>query len=141
MANIKLSTEASPPLGVIVFFDLLLVCFAVVYTLVHWLWAFPIWDRYLLPLVPVLAILLGRILGVVVTWVGQAIGPVKSRIRGRMVVSCSLVLVVSLIGPAINAAGSRYPVGGDHWAYDGIDDVADYLRALPEGSVVYQHSW
>ena len=121
------------------FFDLLLVCFSVVYTLVHWLWAFPVWDRYLLPLVPVLAILLGRFLGVVVTSAGQAIGPVNSRIRWWLIVLCSLVLVASLIGPAINAAGSRYPVGGDHWAYDGIDEVAAYLRALPEGSVVYQH--
>ncbi len=121
------------------FFDLLLVCFSVVYTLVHWLWAFPVWDRYLLPLVPVLAILLGRILGVMATWVDQAIRPVNPRIRGWMGAFCSLFLGVSLIGPAINAAGSRYPVGGDHWAYDGIDDVATYLRALPEGSVVYQH--
>jgi 4-amino-4-deoxy-L-arabinose transferase-like glycosyltransferase len=121
------------------FFDLLLVCFSVLYTLVHWLWAFPVWDRYLLPLVPVLAILLGRFLGVVITWVGQAVESVNPTIRGWVVTLCSLVLVAFLIGPAINAACSRYPVGGDHWAYDGIDDVATYLRALPEGSVVYQH--
>jgi 4-amino-4-deoxy-L-arabinose transferase-like glycosyltransferase len=121
------------------FFDLLLVCFSVVYALVHWLWAFPVWDRYLLPLVPVLAILLSRVLSVMVTWLGQAIESVNPRACRWLVVLCSLVLVASLVGPAINAAGSRYPVGGDHWAYDGIDDVTAYLQALPEGSVVYQH--
>ncbi len=42
--------------------DLLLVFFSLVYFLFHWLWAFPVWDRYLLPLVPVLAVLLGRVL-------------------------------------------------------------------------------
>jgi hypothetical protein len=120
-------------------FDLLLVCFSVVYTLVHWLWAFPVWDRYLLPLVPVLAILLGRVLSVVITWAGQTSESVNPRIRGWLVVLCPLVLIAFLIKPAISAAGSRYPVGGDHWAYDGIDDVTAYLRALPEGSVVYQH--
>ena len=41
--------------------------------------------------------------------------------------------------PAFNAAHSRYPIGGDHGAYDGINEVAAFLRGLPEGAVVYQH--
>ena len=39
----------------------------------------------------------------------------------------------------MTAAQSRYLVGGDHGAYDGIDQVAAFLRAQPEGAVVYQH--
>jgi hypothetical protein len=70
---------------------------------------------------------------------GQAVESVNLGLHRWLVVPCSLILVLSLAGPAINAANSRYPVGGDHWAYDGMDEVAAYLRALPEGSVVYQH--
>ncbi|MBN1179196.1 MAG: glycosyltransferase family 39 protein, partial [Anaerolineae bacterium] len=45
-------------------FDVALVGFCLLYVLVHWLWAFPVWDRYLLPLVPVMGVLTGR----VVSW-------------------------------------------------------------------------
>ena len=34
---------------------------------------------------------------------------------------------------------SQYPIGGDHGANDGIDQVADYLKTLPSGTVVYDH--
>jgi hypothetical protein len=50
-----------------------------------------------------------------------------------------VLLVALLASPAWTAALSRYPVGGDHGAYDGIDEVAAYLNGLPEGTVVYQH--
>ena len=41
--------------------DLILLSFSAAYLLLHWLVAFPVWARYLLPLAPVLAVLLGRI--------------------------------------------------------------------------------
>jgi hypothetical protein len=54
-----------------------------------------------------------------------------------------VVLAGALSGPAVGAAGSKYPIGGDHGAYDGIDDMAAYLRTVPAGSVLYDHwlSW
>ncbi len=107
--------------------DLLLVSFVLVYLLIHWLWAFAVWDRYLLPLVPVLAILLARVPGVF-----------ANRRSGKAAICC-VVLALCLIRPAVNAAHSRYPIGGDHGAYDGIEQVAAFLRELPEGSVVYHH--
>jgi 4-amino-4-deoxy-L-arabinose transferase-like glycosyltransferase len=112
--------------------DLLLVSFSLAYILLHWLWAFPIWDRYLLPLTPVIAILLGRVLSLVLSYIQPAM-----RISPSFIVHCALFVVLVL--PAFNAARSRYPVGGEHWAYDGIDQVAVFLRHLPEGAVVYQH--
>jgi len=133
--------------------DLLLGSFALIYFLLHWLWAFPVWDRYLLPLVPVLAILLGRILALlashlqlIATYVVSVIRHSSFVIRrssqaighwSLVIAHCSLV--VFLATPAWNAAHSRYPVGGDHGAYDGIDEVAAFLRSQPEGTVVYQH--
>jgi 4-amino-4-deoxy-L-arabinose transferase-like glycosyltransferase len=112
--------------------DLCLISFFLVYFLLHWLWAFPVWDRYLLPLVPVLAVLLGRVCACFAHRLQSAIGHWSF-------VICHLSLVILLALPAFNAAHSLYPVGGDHGAYDGIDEVAAFLRGLPEGTVVYQH--
>jgi len=136
--------------------DLFLGSFLLLYLLFHWLWAFPVWDRYLLPLVPLLAILLGRILSLfascvrhmsyvlcptscVLRPVSYVLRPTSSVIRHFPFVICHFSLVIFLILPAWHAAHSRYPVGGDHGAYDGIDQVAAFLRELPEGTVVYHH--
>jgi hypothetical protein len=38
------------------------------------------------------------------------------------------------------AAHNGYPVGGEHWAYQGLDQVAAYLREnAPPGAVLYHH--
>jgi hypothetical protein len=113
--------------------DLFLISSSLVYFLLHWLWAFPVWDRYLLPLIPILSILLARALSLV--QIGKP--PLRTPHSALFILHCSLFLLLLL--PAWNAAHSRYPVGGDHGAYDGIDRIVAFLRALPEGSVVYQH--
>ena len=112
--------------------DLLLISFLLTYFLLHWLWAFPVWDRYLLPLAPVLSLLLARTLTIFASHFRSLIAH-----RSWLIANCSLFIL--LILPAWNAAHSRYPVGGDHGAYDGIDEVAAFLRDLPAGAVVYQH--
>ncbi len=112
--------------------DLQFVFFCLIYFVLHWLWAFPVWDRYLMPLVPVLAILLGRTLILFASHLRSIFGRWSS-------VVCHLSFVILLVFPAWNAAHSRYPVGGDHGAYDGIDEVVAFLRRLPEGAVIYQH--
>jgi len=112
--------------------DLILVIFSITYLLIHWLLAFPIWDRYLLPLTPVLSILLARILSLAIRH-----SPFAIRHSLLVIGYCSLVICLSF--PAWNAAHSRYAIGGDHGAYDGIGEVAAFLNNLPAGAVVYQH--
>ncbi|HET7377064.1 MAG TPA: hypothetical protein VFK30_10170, partial [Anaerolineae bacterium] len=51
----------------------------------------------------------------------------------------SIILVIALLPFAVAAAKSQYPIGGDHGANDGIDQVATYLKTLPSGTVVYDH--
>lgn len=104
--------------------DLGLAGYVLVYLVFYWGVAFNIFDRYLLPLVPLLALLLGR-----------AVMLVLPR-RGAL---AALALVALMAVPALRAARSAYPVGGDHGAYDGIDDVAAYLDGLPSGTVIYDH--
>jgi hypothetical protein len=104
--------------------DLSLTVFILVYLAAYWLVAFSVYDRYLLPLVPLLGLLLARAL----------VLPFSRRTAWAV-----LALVGLMAWPAWRAARSGYPVGGDHGAYDGIDELAAYLDGLPPATVIYDH--
>jgi hypothetical protein len=112
--------------------DLLLVAFSLIYVIFHWLVAFPAWDRYLLPLVPILAVVLGRI-------VGMAVSGLRFVKLNRRLAITGPLLALLLVGPALRASAGRYPIGSERAAYQGVDDVVSLFSALPEGSVVYHH--
>jgi len=115
------------------FFDLLLTGFCIIFALVHWLAAFPIWARYLLPLVPIAAVLLGRIVSVVTSlW--------KTPVRFSVLSTASVaLLVLMLIVPAVEASAGRSPMAEEGAAYRGVDELVSFFSDLPEGSVVYHH--
>ena len=48
-------------------------------------------------------------------------------------------LAITTLPFSLAAAGSQYPIGGDHGANDGIDQVAVFLKTLPSGTVLYDH--
>lgn len=124
--------------------DGVLLGYGLAYMALHVALSFQIWDRYLLPLAPLVALLGARVMLILATGVQFACN------RGRwqeasssrwMVVTLLALLVVTLAVPAIRAARSEFPVGSDHGAYDGIDQVAAFLKAeLPTGAVLY-HRW
>jgi len=114
--------------------DLSLMAFALGYFFLHWLLAFPLWDRYLLGLVPVMCVLLGRLASLVAGWLTLRIR--STQVAGLIVVA---FVVVLMIPSAAQATQSALPVGGDHGPHDGIDRVSAYLRELPKGTVVYDH--
>jgi len=126
--------------------DLALAAFVVAYLLLHWLVGFQVWDRYLLGLVPLAALLGARAFAL---WRSLVLG------RGNLLLAhastaswhrlyaviVSVALIAMLASPALAAARSELPYGGDHGAYDGIDDLAAYMRSqAPPGSVLY-HYW
>jgi hypothetical protein len=153
--------------------DLTLVTFGSFYLFFHTLVAFPVWDRYLLPLVPVMGLLLGRVVNCgwsVVSHlhcaqpqVGQwsvtctaRTDEVRPALCSPKWVSCEwcgalhvarfalyALLVVLLAGGGLMASAGKIPVGGDHGAYDGLEEVMAFLRALPVGTVLYDRwlSW
>lgn len=92
----------------------------------YWLLAFNVWDRYLLPSTPLLAVLAGY-------------GIAELRAHAPNLVLTALVLAPG----AWWASQGRYPLGGDHGAYDGVNQAAAFLRTQPAGTVVYDHwlSW
>jgi len=115
-------------------FDLILVVFIALFLIGHSLVAFEVWDRYLLGLIPLLALLLARVL------------TLPSRLfRGSPLVGFLGLLFVLLMlaftfRPSRDAAASRFPIGGDHGAYQGIEQVANYFRAVPADTTLY-HRW
>ncbi|GAB4478584.1 MAG: hypothetical protein Kow00124_23180 [Anaerolineae bacterium] len=108
----------------------LIAAFGLAYLALHWLVAFPLFDRYLLPVAWIAALLVGH---------GTDRLAARASEAGRPAAGAALAALIALpmALPAYRAAQSAYPVGGDHGAYDGIDEVAAYLKARPEGTVVY----
>lgn len=108
---------------------LTLLSYLIGYLAAYWLTAFNVFDRYLLPLVPLAGLLVGRVFGFLM-----------QRNTSRL---AALVLVIlsfaQLLEPAWLAAHDSCPIGGDHGAYDGIDYVAAFLDEQPVGTVVYDY--
>lgn len=103
-----------------------LASFLVAYMGLLWLAAFPLLDRYLLPVIGLGSILTAGLFAEVIT-----------ETRSRWIGGLGLLLALAMIVPALRAAQGAYPVGGDHGQLDGIDIAAETLRELPVGSVVY----
>ena len=94
------------------------------YLLVHWLLAVPVWDRYLLPLLPILALVLGSFLSFLMP-------------------HSSLLIFLLLLPGAWEARNGRFPIGGYPGADQGAAVVAQSLNDAPYGTVLYDHwySW
>lgn len=99
-----------------------LMTFALYYLVLHWLVAFPLLDRYMLPLVPIFGLLLG--------WSVQYI-------RLRMV--GTFMLGAMIIG-VWQAAEGNVPVGSDKGTLDGIRETIDYISEYESGTVLYYQS-
>lgn len=122
--------------------DWLLGGYLLGYFAAYWLLAFNVWDRYVVPVAPLLLLLIARGLeGLAVrvcAWrPARAVGLAG---RGGWLAAGMALLVLPA---AFTAARSGYPVGGDHGAYMGLDDAARFLNALPYGAVLYDFwlSW
>jgi 4-amino-4-deoxy-L-arabinose transferase-like glycosyltransferase len=114
--------------------DLLLAAFVASFLLLHWLAGFQVWDRYLLGLVPLASLLAARAF----TQLGEALR--RRTWRRTYALAVPLALALVLAAPVLGAARSELPLGGDHGAYDGIDQLSDFVqRQVPPGSVLYHH--
>jgi 4-amino-4-deoxy-L-arabinose transferase-like glycosyltransferase len=112
----------------------ILFAYVILYFLLNWLIAFNIYDRYLLPLLPLLWLLAAGGMGDVIQRLNRA------PIQRRRLLSVALLLCFSvLIILSIRASKGAFPIAGDHGENAGVDQLAAYLDGKPLGAIIYDH--
>lgn len=99
--------------------------FCLIYLLIHGLIPFSIYDRYLLMLVPLVAI--------ICAWGIAALFPKRTTIGIGL-----LILLVSL-SPAWRAGQGKTPIVSDRGVHTGIDHLAEVINHEYGGEVFYDH--
>ncbi|MFZ1754762.1 MAG: glycosyltransferase family 39 protein [Caldilineaceae bacterium] len=134
------------------------------FAVLHIVTSVQIWDRYLLPLAPMLALFVGW-MGQHLTaqppnqfsgwyrkpvstgWVGHHFSAFQRTSRNRCRFQPMLgmaALLLLLLPPALTAAHGGLPVGADHGDYAGLNESIAWLRAnAPTDAIVYHRdvSW
>jgi 4-amino-4-deoxy-L-arabinose transferase-like glycosyltransferase len=118
----------------------LLALFLAAYGVAHWLFAVPVWDRYLLPVLPFALLPAARLIAVALQ---RLLGRDAHGTNPRLAQAITVLLVVVLAVPAAEARLGRWPIGGQPTADQGAWRVAEQLREAPYGTVLYDHwySW
>ncbi|MFQ3536524.1 MAG: glycosyltransferase family 39 protein [Aggregatilineales bacterium] len=93
--------------------------------LAYWLIAFPMYDRYLLPLIPLTALLIGC---------GMAAW------RSQLVILAALALITPFTWRTLC---NEHTIGVQSEFYRGVDQLAAHINALDGAPIVYDHwlSW
>ncbi len=137
--NPPISPSPHPPIPPLT--DLLLILFSLIFLLGHVLLSFQVWDRYLLGLVPLLALLLARMV-----WLPWLLlkkwWPTPRHPWSRLAGAALLLLLLTVqIGPVRDAANARYPLGSHSAALSGIDQIVAYLRSNVGADTTLYHHW
>lgn len=125
-------------------FDLLLVSYTGAYLALHLALSFAAWDRYALPLAPLLALLLAsglRHLMLLARGLGRPAGLQGGRPGlGRLpAMVLTLAIAAGLAHSAALAGSPALPVANNR-AYDAVPEIAATIRAeLAPGTVLYHH--
>ena len=126
-------------------YDQLFVLFVCGYFILHWLPAIPVWERYILPLVPIVAIILSRFLSRLLVFLRKEI---PEELEGwvepaRMTLVLPLILMVFQGSAVWQARNGELPIGGQRTADNGAAEIAELLVDMPYGTVLYDHwySW
>lgn len=116
--------------------DGLLILFSLFYLLGHALFSFQVWDRYLLGLIPLGALLLARVL-----WLPLSIVPHKVRFAYFYGGLLALLLAFTLARPVSSAINGRYPLGSNSRALQGIEQIVAYLQGHIGANQTLYHQW
>jgi 4-amino-4-deoxy-L-arabinose transferase-like glycosyltransferase len=110
--------------------EMLLGGYVLCYLIVHLAFTFQPWDRYLLPVLPLICILSGR--GLLRLWSAAWRGLQRPAARWA---AAPLILV--LVYAAWLGVTARVPVGSDIGGYHGVAEAAQFLAKQPAGTTVY----
>jgi hypothetical protein len=125
--------------------DWLLFLFSLAFLLLHTLLSFQVWDRYLLGLIPLLALLLARVLLLPWSmlkshWFG--IRPDLFPATGLIIGLGLLVLLgLTLTNPVQAAVHAGYPLGSNSNALRGIEQITAYLQGHVGANNTLYHHW
>jgi hypothetical protein len=115
--------------------DRLLLAYVTAYLLLHVATNLAPWDRYVLPLTPLLALLLAR--GAAWAWQIVLSQPPSQRRWTKPVAIAALAIGLLSAGRTAGLASLPLSDGG---AYDGVPQVAAHVRTVePAGAVLYHH--
>jgi 4-amino-4-deoxy-L-arabinose transferase-like glycosyltransferase len=125
--------------------DWLFTLFTLLFLLAHTFFSFQVWDRYLLGLIPFLALLLARVL----LWPWLPLKrywldarpdwqPLAGVIYG---VALAGLLALTLARPVQDAVNGRYPLGSHSQALAGIEQIVAYLQGHAGADHTLYHRW
>lgn len=122
--------------------SLLLTLFTLLFLALHAALSFQIWDRYLLGLMPLLALLLARILLLPGSLL-QHFHPLSCRRGAGFIYGLGLagLLAVSLGRPVQDAVNARYPLGSNSEDIYGIEQIVAYLQRNVGANNTLFHHW
>ena len=86
------------------------------------------WDRYLLPLAPMLALS-----------VGWAVHRLDRTLSGAQMAALGVAAILLLVTPAQQAATGRLSVGGDHGDYAGLPAAIKAVQEANDGRFILYH--
>jgi 4-amino-4-deoxy-L-arabinose transferase-like glycosyltransferase len=133
--------------------DWLLAGFFAIFIVLHAIFSFQVWDRYLLGLVPLICLLLARILLLPISVSNRLrhmqkfsekkfLLFVSRRAWSAALAIATFVLVAALmLSPVQQAINAVYPLGGDHGAFYGTAEITAYLRRHAGANVTLYHRW
>lgn len=151
--------------------DWLFTLFTLAFLLGHALFSFQVWDRYLLGLIPFLALLLARILWlprlilprIVQSWMtfhrrdAEAqrffkinflrvsaplwLNSFRYLIGPMYGLALAVLLALTLGRPVQDAINGRYPLGSHSQALAGIEQIVDYLQGHAGADHTLYHRW
>jgi hypothetical protein len=96
----------------------------------HLITSVQVWDRYLLPLAPWLALVASG--PPALAWHSSSLSPLLSRWR-RALLLLGVVGVLGLVRPGVDAAQGQMPIGGDHGDYAGLTAALAWLESHEQG--------
>lgn len=110
-----------------------LLIWMLTYLLIHWLVAFNIYDRYLLPVLPALCLLGGRGLAALQSWLRRHLPAAEAAAASGIV---GLMMMLSGLAAARWELPGTTPSSSFERAA-GIDALAAFIDAQPLGTIVY----
>lgn len=124
--------------------NLLISLFITIFLLIHTILSFQIWDRYLLGLIPLLALLLAQIL--LLPWaILHCIWPRAVSQQPWLPIifgiGLAILLTATLSRPVQDAVHARYPLGSNSRGVVGIEQIVAYLQGNVGANTTLYHQW